>query len=538
MKSLLMNVCAIILIALLNNASWASPATDDLIRMARSGIDEEVLTAYINASPDTYDLSADDIMTLKDLGVASKVIKEALNHNFASDTSSKEPASGEASTAISSDVNNPTIESPQIPSATLAVAPDPADQNISFFYEALYPYGNWLNIDGAWCWQPNAATMSVDWAPYCRHGHWVSSDYGWLWNSDYSWGWAPFHYGRWFRHPEHGWCWVPDNEWGPAWVAWRWGDDYCGWAPLPPRARYDRRGGFYFGDTRAREDFEFNLTMDDYFFVSAGHLCDPHPWVNMVPSVRKEDVYRKTSYLRNSYGFENNHIINHGPAVTEIARAMNRPIRPLTIVADNLKPGQSIRRDLIKENRLVIYKPTLAAVAPKNPLVVRSLLEKRGAAVPQAKNGINEALIKRRSAATEQTMKDQQLKAENAHREELQLQKAAQGEADLKKRAALQAESQIRTMNARQADNRVNSMKRWKPSDESKPAIIPQSRVLPQTSGQNPQQVRTQVRAQVRSEARIEQQRQNAAEQMIRSRPVQHNEPGHLQDEHEKPQRK
>jgi hypothetical protein len=135
-------------------------------------------------------------------------------------------------------------------------------------------------------------------------------------------------------------------------------------------------------------------------------------------------------------------------------------------------------------------------------------------------------------------MKDQQLKAENAHREELQLQKAAQGEADLKKRAALQAESQIRTMNARQADNRVNSMKRWKPSDESKPAIIPQSRVLPQTSGQNPQQVRTQVRAQVRSEARIEQQRQNAAEQMIRSRPVQHNEPGHLQDEHEKPQRK
>ena len=27
---------------------------------------------------------------------------------------------------------------------------------------------------------------------------------------------------------------MPGDEWGPAWVDWRRGDDYVGWAPLPP----------------------------------------------------------------------------------------------------------------------------------------------------------------------------------------------------------------------------------------------------------------------------------------------------------------
>jgi len=27
--------------------------------------------------------------------------------------------------------------------------------------------------------------------------------------SDYNWGWAPFHYGRWAYDPFYGWMWVP-----------------------------------------------------------------------------------------------------------------------------------------------------------------------------------------------------------------------------------------------------------------------------------------------------------------------------------------
>ncbi len=330
-----------------------------------------------------------------------------------------------------------------------------------------------MDVDGTWCWQPNATVVSVDWAPYCRHGHWVSSDWGWCWNSDYSWGWAPFHYGRWFRHPAHGWCWVPDNEWGPAWVAWRWGDGYCGWAPLPPRTRYDRNGGFYFADRRMGEDFEFNLTGQDYFFLSAGHFCDPHLWVNLVPSVRVEDVFRKTAFLKGSYGYENNHIVNHGPSVQNISKALNKPVASVTIVAANLKPGQPISRGLLKGNQLIVYKPALAPAAPKDPSVVRTLLEKRQPSSPQAKSETGAALVKRTQVATEQTMKDQQLKAENARKQELQLRKAAQSEADNKKQAGMQAEAQIQSMNARQAENRVSSMKRWNTPAERNPCLCP-----------------------------------------------------------------
>ncbi|MFX8813069.1 DUF6600 domain-containing protein, partial [Acinetobacter baumannii] len=70
--------------------------------------------------------------------------------------------------------------------------------------------------------------------PYRTGGHWVYSNAGWAWASDYNWGWAPFHYGRWAFDPMYGWFWVPGYEWAPAWVSWRSGGGYYGWAPLSP----------------------------------------------------------------------------------------------------------------------------------------------------------------------------------------------------------------------------------------------------------------------------------------------------------------
>ena len=53
-----------------------------------------------------------------------------------------------------------------------------------------------------------------------------------------------YHYGRWVRVQDEGWCWVPDTDWGPAWVSWRNNDEYVGWAPLPPEARFEAEVGF------------------------------------------------------------------------------------------------------------------------------------------------------------------------------------------------------------------------------------------------------------------------------------------------------
>jgi hypothetical protein len=109
-----------------------------------------------------------------------------------------------------------------------------ASVDLGFFYDSLAPYGNWIQRPSyGWVWTPRE--VSASWRPY-QAGHWVWSDEGWTWLSDEPYGWATYHYGRWYQDPEIGWAWVPGNDWAPAWVSWQEGNDYVGWAPLPPGA--------------------------------------------------------------------------------------------------------------------------------------------------------------------------------------------------------------------------------------------------------------------------------------------------------------
>jgi hypothetical protein len=112
--------------------------------------------------------------------------------------------------------------------------PPPEGEVQASFDDALAPYGEWTDVDGTRVWHPSANVVGEDFQPYATNGQWVSSDYGWYFQSDYPWGWAPFHYGRWALDPNYGWIWVPGTVWAPAWVDWRSGGGYIGWAPLPP----------------------------------------------------------------------------------------------------------------------------------------------------------------------------------------------------------------------------------------------------------------------------------------------------------------
>jgi hypothetical protein len=104
------------------------------------------------------------------------------------------------------------------------------------FQDSLAPYGTWVDDDAyGRVWQPSADTVGADFSPYATGGHWSLTEYGWTWISEWDWGWAPFHYGRWLPLADRGWCWIPGTLWGPAWVSWRAGGGYVGWAPLPPR---------------------------------------------------------------------------------------------------------------------------------------------------------------------------------------------------------------------------------------------------------------------------------------------------------------
>src|SRR5580765_1224163 len=110
--------------------------------------------------------------------------------------------------------------------------------SINSFYDNLADQGSWIDVaDYGYCFQPNLAMSDSTWRPY-SDGYWAYTDAGWTWVSYEDFGGIVYHYGRWVRVEDEGWCWTPDYEWGPAWVSWRHSDDYVGWAPLPPEARW------------------------------------------------------------------------------------------------------------------------------------------------------------------------------------------------------------------------------------------------------------------------------------------------------------
>ena len=108
--------------------------------------------------------------------------------------------------------------------------------DIDTFYDELAPYGEWVwHPRYGYVWLPE--DVSPRWRPYTV-GHWVSTDeYGWYWDSQEPFAWAVYHYGRWGYDQDYGWFWVPGDTWAPAWVQWRYSDDYVGWAPIGPGPR-------------------------------------------------------------------------------------------------------------------------------------------------------------------------------------------------------------------------------------------------------------------------------------------------------------
>src|SRR4029078_6403439 len=80
---------------------------------------------------------------------------------------------------------------------------------VEFFYKALSPHGDWLEVDDyGYCWHPTS--VDRDWRPYTV-GSWVYTDAGWTWDSDEPFGWLVFHYGRWVVVSGGGWCWVAES---------------------------------------------------------------------------------------------------------------------------------------------------------------------------------------------------------------------------------------------------------------------------------------------------------------------------------------
>ena len=153
--------------------------------------------------------------------------------------------------------------------------------NFNMFQEDLSPYGTRVDnprFGEVWVYEdPN-------FKPYNTDGHWEYTNYGWSWVSDFDWGWAPFHYGRWEYDPFVGWMWIPGYEWASAWVSWSSYDDYYGWAPL----------GFGVGINVSFGSIPY----DRWNFVPRRNICEREVTRYCVPATR-------------NYGFRNAVVINN-----------------------------------------------------------------------------------------------------------------------------------------------------------------------------------------------------------------------------------
>lgn len=265
---------------------------------------------------------------------------------------------------------------------TLPAAPraNAAELSVDLFYDSLSG-GSWLDVEEyGYGWQPEIAVSDTSWRPYAD-GYWAYTDYGWTWVSYEDFGWATYHYGRWAMIEDYGWVWFPgaNLEWGPAWVSWRFGGDYCGWAPLPPRGPeivYDGR------PIGSRVDIEFDIGPAYYNFINIRYIGEP---------VLRSHIYAPTynvTYVQQTVNVtniivKNKVVYNYGPDYNVLEKHSARRIQRLKVerqtnvdVAAGAKTGAltKVQGDTlmiaapkqIQRPAKQVTPPTVKAKVPKN----------------------------------------------------------------------------------------------------------------------------------------------------------------------------
>ncbi len=348
-----------------------SERLQEVVRLAQSGVGEDVVLAYVQNSPTPFNPTPDEIVYLTDVGISDVVITALVNHRG----TAGQAVAVQAPVAQPQAVPQPAPQvqgeaaynpEPQVvysaPPTVQYASPSPAVE-YSYFYSSLAPYGTWVNVvDYGWCWQPTVAVIDVGWRPYWHRGRWLYSDAGWYWHSDYSWGWAPFHYGRWFHHPRSGWCWRPGDVWGPAWVSWRYTDSHCGWAPLPPGAYYQHGHGFTYYGASVGIGFSFGLHYDRWNFVPKHRFNHHEVWQHGIRPNERNDIYRRSTVV-NNYTVVNNTIINKGMEPDRLPGARRGEIRKVAIrdlpEGTERRGGAEIRPDRLRQegSQTVVYRP-------------------------------------------------------------------------------------------------------------------------------------------------------------------------------------
>jgi hypothetical protein len=344
------------------------PTLAEIVRLAQSGAEESVVVTYVQKAP-PYTVTSDQIIYLQDLGVGDSVLKAVVEHSQkdngvavtvpegapapALTNVPPPPGSSEEQVSAPTPAQNVVVEAPLTPK-------EPPPAVAADFYEPLTPYGTWVEIAPyGLCWQPSVVYVNRSWSPYCDRGRWIWTDSGWYWHSYYSWGWAPFHYGRWFHHAHRGWYWCPDRVWGPSWVLWRDSPGYCGWAPLPPGAHFSAGVGWSYHGHHVSHGFTFGLHAPHFTFVARSHFMDHHVRSHALHRHDANVVINKTTVVNNYVVGSGNRVVNRGIDRGQIERATGKPVREVAVRELPRDAKRAVMPDqLTREGKTeVVYRP-------------------------------------------------------------------------------------------------------------------------------------------------------------------------------------
>ena len=250
---------------------------------------------------------------------------------------------------------------PPAPVQPVVAYQPPPTEVVVLYQDDLSPYGRWImHPHYGRVWLPT--NPGNGWQPYTV-GHWVyTSDGNCVWVSDGSeaqWGPTVYHYGQWALTPDWGWVWVPGTVWAPAWVAWRDGDGYCGWAPLPPEC--------------ADRDVITFRQVDDY--------CPPERYVYVseadvtVVNVNQHLVRNNVTVINNTRNITNitvvnNRVQNTGVPIGNVEERSGRAVDRVQL-ANASTPAQA--RDLAKSGQPVRYStPQIQRLQERQPAPVHA----------------------------------------------------------------------------------------------------------------------------------------------------------------------
>ncbi len=236
------------------------------------------------------------------------------------------------------------------------------------FYDNLAPYGQWVyDPDYGNVWVPNEAG---DFRPYGSRGYWAMTDYGNTWVSEDPWGWAVYHYGRWTYDPYYGWVWIPGYEWAPAWVSWRYGGGYAGWAPMGP--------GVSVG-------VSFNYPDSWWIFVAPQYMYRTNCYSYWRGPQYNTTYIRQTTIINNYYVDNSTKVrYNYGPRRDVIERDTHQPVEVRRLERTN-RPGAPT----VSGNRVNMYRPAVDRNSRSNARPSNVIEAPRRVGRPQQANTVS-----------------------------------------------------------------------------------------------------------------------------------------------------